>query len=56
VHSFESGTGGLVVVSSLDFVACYVRISLAIVDQFFKERQVHFCYSAFFDHPSFSSR
>jgi hypothetical protein len=51
VHSFESGTGGLVVVSSLNLVAGYDRISLAIVHRFFNERQVRFCYSVFFNHP-----
>jgi hypothetical protein len=55
VLSFESEAGGLVVVSSFDLMARYVRISLAIVDRFFKERQVRFCYSASFNHPPFSS-
>jgi hypothetical protein len=53
LRSIESGTGALVVVSSLDLVACYVRISLAI-NQFFKECQVRFYYLAFFNHPPFS--
>jgi hypothetical protein len=56
VRSLDSGTGGLLLASSLDLVARYVCISLAIVDRFFMERQVRFCYSAFFNHPPFSSR